>query len=162
MDSRHSRIFGRLLVQDSQGRIKPVNSLAYEFLHTLGGGRRPLSLKPDQMALGLFVNPDAWKHIPMIPVKDPMIRNVLGVFVKDNKAAYLDFFNAGNGSYKLASQVHMAREKPPNKQDALDEELIRLDWLLHECSRMFRGTVFQIFPMPGDTAKQWLTYRDVM
>jgi len=69
-DKENAKKFGELIVQDSKGRMKPMNTLATEILakinrnSTLQIGKN--SLNADQVILGMMIRPDIYRNIRLI------------------------------------------------------------------------------------------------
>ncbi|QTD39165.1 cytochrome c biogenesis protein ResB [Polaribacter batillariae] len=76
IDKQHADLFGRLMVQDLDGRIKPINTLASEFLRKLT--RKPyfefskegqtVTLNANQTFLAMQAAANVWQYIPLIKV----------------------------------------------------------------------------------------------
>lgn len=115
---------GQLWVQDKGGRIKPLNSLHQEIMVKLVKHNSFKGFNPDQMLLGMFTHPAEWQRVPLITVKHPHLKELLGVSGK--KAAFSDFFLADR-SYKIKEMVDAAYRKNPANRDKLEQELIKVD-----------------------------------
>ena len=160
LDRAHCRKFAFLVVQDD-GRMKPVDTVFREFLRETDT-TVPAGLKKDQMALDLFINADAWQHVPMIPVRDPMIRNLLGLIHKKDRAAYLDFFDRKTGDYKLAERLVQAHRTSAGDRDRMDRDLLRIDERVRSLDHMLAGSRFRIFPKTNDPDQRWYSYYETM
>ena len=74
VDEQHAEMFGRLMVQDLDGRIKPMNTLASEFLRKLS--RKPyfrftqngeqVKFSANQAFLAMQAASNIWQYIPLI------------------------------------------------------------------------------------------------
>ena len=97
----HAAEFGELLVQDLDGRIKPINSLSSEFIRKItrkpyyqyeyAGGE--IRMTSDQALLSIISDPISWQHIPIIYVharKGAGIAALIGI-EKGEKASFADF-----------------------------------------------------------------------
>ncbi|UCE92999.1 MAG: cytochrome c biogenesis protein ResB, partial [Flavobacteriaceae bacterium] len=68
----HAKLFGKLMVQDLDGRIKPLNTLASEFLRKVS--RRPyykgrnFRMDANQVFLAIHLSPGSWFNIPLIKI----------------------------------------------------------------------------------------------
>jgi cytochrome c-type biogenesis protein CcsB len=58
LDGTNSRLFGMLAVQDAQGRIKPVHSLAKELIRSESRLKAMPDLDPNRLALWMFAFPE--------------------------------------------------------------------------------------------------------
>lgn len=152
----HAKEFGRLLVQDSGGRIKPVETMAFELLNKIHGKDSFNGLHPDQVLLGMIVNPDAWEKIKIIKVAHPELKSKLGLGKDEKYAAFIDFFSRESASpYKLSYDIESAIQKKPAEQDKLDKEVIKVDERLNISYMVYTGAMLNIFPLPNDKNKKW-------
>jgi cytochrome c-type biogenesis protein CcsB len=71
LDSGHGRRFGLVAVQDNQGRIKPIHSLAVELMRKEKGLKTFYGKDAGRLALGLFVYPDDAKAGGLPPELQP-------------------------------------------------------------------------------------------
>lgn len=152
----HARKFGRLLVQDGGGRIKPVETMAFELLNKIYGKDSFSGLHPSQVLLGMIVNPDAWEKIKLIKVSDPKLREKLGLVDGEKYAAFIDFFSKENDPpYKLSYDIESAMQKKPAEQDRYDKDVIKVDERLNISYMIYTGSILNIFPMPNDKNRKW-------
>ncbi len=156
ISKEHAALFGKLLVQDMNGRIKPINTLSSELLRKISGKQNIQGYNPDQVLLGMLVNPAKWQSVPMIKIKNRGIRELLGI--DSEHASFLDFFNLSSKSnYILSKYVGNAFRKKPAERNKLDKEFIKVDEKFNICYMAYSGSFLKVFPIPGDEKKQWLT-----
>jgi len=146
--------FGRLIVQSHDGRIKPVNTLSSELLRKIAWKTKFHGLTPDQVFLGMISDPYAWQTVPMIKVKHPELKKILGT--EGKYASYLDFIDMQTGNYKLRNYVSMAYNKKPSEQGTLDKEVIKADERMNICFMVYRGDFLNILPDPTDPYAKWM------
>jgi len=154
IDKRQSGKFGKLLVQDNGGRIKPLNTLSSEILRKIVRKEIYEGQNADQVILGMIVYPEIWQREPIIRLGHPEIEKILGV--KTNYATFVDFFSKnGNNAYTLRSYVADAYRKKPDQRSKLDNELIRTDERVNICYLIYSGMELKIFPDPADSMHKW-------
>ncbi|MFW5990239.1 MAG: cytochrome c biogenesis protein CcsA, partial [Campylobacterales bacterium] len=156
----HSKKLGKLLVQDVGGRVKPIETLAFEMVNKVHQDSSFHGLHPTQVLLGMLVRPDAWEKVKFISVKHPELREVLGLKESQKYAAFIDFFNTdghGGGVYKIADILEKANQKRPAYQSKLDKEAIKADERLNITYMVYTGSILSIYPLPGDKAKKWFS-----
>lgn len=159
VSSDHAARFGRILMQDHKGRLKPMNTYASEILRKIARKESLLGLSAEQVVLGMAVNPEDWYDVPMLKIgKHEEIRNLLKI--SGDMASYSDFFGQ-NGEYKLKEAVRGAYNMPPRDRGVLEKELVKLDEKVNICSMVYSGRFLKVFPMPGDTSNTWLSPIDV-
>ncbi|HLO58807.1 MAG TPA: cytochrome c biogenesis protein CcsA [Bacteroidales bacterium] len=153
----HARLFGRMLVQDNDGRIEPLNTLSSQVLRKLYRSDRYKGMNADQVFLGMMSDPMTWQYEPLIRVSNKEIREMVGV---DKKYfSFFDFFR--DDRYVLEASVAEAFRKKPSLRSKTDNELIRLDEKINICYLVFSGGLLKIFPVPGDSSQTWYTYQSV-
>lgn len=153
IDKAHADAFGQILMQDYQGRFKPMNTFASEVLRKLAKKETLYGQSAEQIILGMAANPKEWYNIPLIKLgKHEEIRNILGV--EGSMAKFNDFFDQ-NGAYKLREAVNGAYNTPQRDRSVFEKELIKIDEKLNICSMVFSGRFMRVFPVPGDTTHSW-------
>ena len=83
----HANKFGELVIQDSGGRMKPINTFSSELLRKVSKSDTYKDLNSDQVLLSILRNPLAWYSEPIIYIKrgNDSIRRMLGI---DEKQKY--------------------------------------------------------------------------
>ena len=158
-DVKHSREFGKLLVQDQGGRMKPLSTLAGEVLRKLNRSNSFNGQTPEQVYLGMSAFPDHWQHIPIITIKNPDLKAMLGV--RGDLAAFVDFFDHQSGSrYKLSGLVQDAFALKPSQRSALQKEIIKADEKVNVLYMVFSGHMARIFPVPNHPDNRWLSMNE--
>ena len=145
VDASLAKQFGSLWVQDNGGRIKPLNSLHQEIVVKLVKHNSFKGLSSDQVILGLLTAPAQWQAVPLITVKDPQLKTILGVIGK--KAAFRDFFTP-EGEYKIHQWVDGAYQQSPSARNKLEQELIKVDEQVNVFYMAQHGVLHCLFPSP--------------
>jgi cytochrome c-type biogenesis protein CcsB len=149
----HAASFGELLVQDRDGRMKPVNTLSSEILRKIYRKDNILGLNSDQAFLGMISNPSYWQSVPMIKVTDKELKRLIGV---DGKyAAFNDFLDQGMGYYLLSEHVNAALNKKPVERTSFDKDVIKVDERVNIFYMAISGDFLNIFPEPGHPNNKW-------
>ncbi len=152
VDAALAEQFGSLWVQGNGGRIKPLNSLHQEIVVKLVKHNSFKGLSSDQVILGMLTAPVQWQSVPIITVKDPQIKSVLGITGK--KAAFRDFFTADH-QYKIHQLVDGAYRKNPPSRDKLEQELIKVDEQVNVFYMAQSGIMHRVFPSPMALHLPW-------
>ena len=105
----HSNKFGELVIQDTGGRMKPINTFSSELLRKVSKSDTYKGLNSDQVLLSILRNPLAWYSEPIIYIKrgNDSIRRMLGIDEKQKYAAFMDFFDE-QGNYKISTNLENA------------------------------------------------------
>jgi cytochrome c-type biogenesis protein CcsB len=156
IERQQAEKFGRLLIQDPKGRIKPINTLSSELIRKISRENTILEQTSDQVLLGMLIYPEFWQKVPMIRISDPDIRKIL--HITDSYASFNNFIDSTvNQSYVLSAYVTDAFNKKPVSRSKFDNEIIRLDERVNLCYLVYSGQFLRIFPKPGDENKTWYT-----
>ena len=165
IDQEHTNKFEKLQVQDFQGRIKPIQTLALDLNRKLTGksdfkyfnaqGKKE-KLNATQVFLGMHYRSDAWQLIPCIKV-DKETKDTIAKIIPVNKEGYAkpaQFYDF-NRQYKLKKLVDDAYAKAEGKRGTLDKNIIKLDERVNIIFAIFSGQFLRIFPNQLDGNNKW-------
>jgi cytochrome c-type biogenesis protein CcsB len=165
-DAAHAEQFGRLVVQDSGGRMKPMHTLSTQILAkihrdaTLRIGA--YKLDANQVILGMMIRPDIYRDVKMIMTKSPEINELIGV-PKDTKyVAFSEFFEDPDTmqGYKLGQVAEEASRKAPKNRNTFDKTVLKIDERVNITYMVFTGALIKIWPKPNDLANTWFATID--
>ena len=160
----HASLFSELQVQDFQGRIKPIHTLALDLLRKLYGKNsfkytdsfgKKQSLSPTQVFLGMQFKPDSWQLIPFIKVEKTTRDTIASYMTIENDYAKPASFFDFQGNYLLKQIVADAYAKAEGKRNTLDKNIIKLDERLNITWAIFSGQFLKIFPNLSDADNTW-------
>ncbi len=151
---KHARDFGALLVQDREGRIKPINTMSSEILRKVYRKDKIGPLNSDQVFLGMLTNPAQWQVFPMIKVSDGELKSLIGISGK--YASFMDFLRP-DGSYKLSEIINRAYNKKPVERTAFDKDVIAVDERVNIVYMVYTGEFLNLFPKPEHENNKWYT-----
>jgi len=156
-DAAHADKFGHLIVQDSAGRMKPMDTLSHEILSKLNRSTTLLGLNANQVVMGMMLRPDAWREIAMIKTGDKEINKRIGLPEDAKVAAFSQFFEVPDEitGYKLGAAVEEATRKAPGKRDKFDKALLQIDERVNVAFMVYTGSLIQIWPKPNDQNNKW-------
>ncbi|GJM33589.1 MAG: hypothetical protein DHS20C18_25900 [Saprospiraceae bacterium] len=156
VDKTHAEKFGRLVIQDDGGRMKPLNTYTSELLRKVSKRDEYNGLNADQVFLSMLQFPKVWYNIPLIYLKrgNANIRTLIDIDLGQKYAPLASFFD-DKGRYKIAGQVVEAyRAAVPNQ---FQKDFIEADKRVNLMLRALGGQIFRIFPIPGDTIQnKWI------
>ncbi|MCF8367789.1 MAG: cytochrome c biogenesis protein CcsA [Bacteroidales bacterium] len=156
INKEHARAFGKLLVQDRDGRIKPVNTVASEVLRKLARKSSYKGMSPEQVFLGIMAYPQIWEEEKMIKVANDQLQDFLGVDGKYAAFSQIVDLN-GSGQYKLSEYVELAYAKKPSMQSKFDKEVMKVDERVNIFYMVYSGSFLTSFPIPNDPNHSWVT-----
>ncbi|RPD98759.1 cytochrome C biogenesis protein [Aureibaculum marinum] len=154
----HAEKFGSLIIQDANGRMKPVNTFTSELIRKVSKKDTYNGLDANQIAISMVTNPRIWMSVPFIYIKpaNTRVREIIGI-PEDQKYARLSDFFTTRGEYKLSVEVEKAyKKKIKNK---FEESILNIDGrvtLLYQA--VINGSIFKFFPLQGDPNNKWFSY----
>jgi len=159
VDRRIAAEFGKLLVQEKDGRIHPLNTLTDKILLKMCKKNRFNGMNSDQIILAMSANPDVWMKVPIIKIADKQIAGIVGLegkFATFNQI--VDFTLAE--PYKLGKLVQEAYARKASERTRLDHEIINVDERVNVAYMVFRGDFLKFFPKPGNDQHPWYAASD--
>lgn len=150
-NAEEAKEFGKIWVQGSEGRMKPVNTLSSEMLRKMFGKNNFEGMSPEQFWLSLLINPGDWATIRMFEVKESEIANMFQI--TGGKGSYSDFFS--KDQYLMGDLVNEALQKQPDQRNGMDKYVIKLDETLNVFYLGMTGQLLHIFPDPRDPKAKW-------
>lgn len=150
-NAAEAKAFGKIWVQGSEGRMKPVNTLSSEMLRKMFGKNKVGGMTPEQFWLSLLTHPEGWTELKIFDIKDREIANMFQI--SGSKGSYSDFFR--QDQYMMGDLVNAAMQKQPNQRNGLDKYVIKLDETFNVFYMGMTGQLLQIFPDPRDPKAKW-------
>ncbi|NNK71275.1 MAG: cytochrome C biogenesis protein, partial [Flavobacteriaceae bacterium] len=152
--------FGKLVIQDLDGRMKPVNTYASELLRKLTKYDAYDGHDANQVFLSMSESPFLWYNIPVIYLRNKKadsIRKLIGVSKEDKYATLSDFFT-NDGRYKLAPYLEDAyKAQVPN---AFQKEFKETDQRVNLLYNTIDGRSLKLFPVPDDENNLWISPKE--
>jgi len=180
VSKEHADKFGKLVIQDEGGRMKPINTFSSELLRKLSLKDSYLGYTSDQVLLSMMMNPAVWYNTEFIALdkkgQNDSIRKIIGVpsskefekptsflgklrknmgFSSGQKyVKATDFFDE-KGQYKLEPFLREATATTnPNKfQQDFKDANIRLSLL----NQALGQDIVKIFPLLDDENNKWIS-----
>ncbi len=161
-DLAHTLNFGKLAVQDHQGRMKPMDTVAHDVISKITGRSSLYNIEPTQMLLGMIMQPNIYQTVPMIKIGHKKIALDLGLDASTKFAKFEDFFSATDGSYKIFNAVTNSSQKKPLEKSQYDKELIKIDERVNVAFMAYQGSLLRIYPKPNDANNKWMAPMDAI
>ncbi len=152
--------FGRLVIQDDGGRMKPINTFSSELLRKVSKKDSYKDMNSDQAFLSMTQFPTYWFEIPLIAVtkENDSLHKIIGLKKGEKYASFRSFFDE-KGNYKLSPYLtDAAREKVKNN---FQKDFIEADKKINLLNSALSGRILKIFPIPYDKNNKWLSYLDL-
>ena len=155
-----SERFGHLVIQDADGRMKPVNTYASELLRKLSKKDHYKNYTANQVFLSMQESPQLWYNVPIIYLKTKKadtVRSIIGIPTNQKYAALVDFLDP-NLNYKLAPFLESAyRAQVPTAIEKIFKETDQRVSLLFN---NLEGDALRLFPIPEDPNNKWVSPRE--
>ncbi len=148
--------FGRLIIQDDGGRMKPVNTFSSELLRKVSKKDNYNGMNSDQVFLSMKQFPFAWIEFPLIYIKNgnDSIRKIIGARAEDKYVPFKSFFD-DKGNYKLSTYLDEAYKAViPNQ---FQKDFIETDKKVNLLNSALFGSIVKIYPVPGDKNNKWVS-----
>lgn len=156
----HASQFGRLVIQDEGGRMKPVNTFASELLRKVSKKDTYNNMNADQAFISMTQFPQVWYEVPIITLNrgNDSIRKLIGIGVEEKQASLINFFDE-RGNYKLKKQLDEAfKAAVPNQ---FQKDFIDIDKKVNLLYSALSGQILKIFPKPYDKNNKWVSYIEI-
>ena len=167
-NKEHSQEFGKLIIQDTKGRMKPIDTLSTEILAKI---HRSSSLKvgdkrltANQVILGMMIRPDIYKNIKLIKTGNKHLNIAIGAPKDAKYASFSQFFQDPQGmrGYKLLNLVEKASRKAPIDRSRFDNKVLKIDEKVNVVYMVFTGSILKIWPKPNDINNKWYATIDAL
>ncbi len=152
IDYEHAEKYGRLIIQDQQGRFQPVHTLATNILKKVSRKSTYNGQSAMQVFLGLHTNGLAWNLEPLIYVSGAEIRKKLNL--TSSRGALADFLTL-DFRYILFEDAEVARRKKPAERNQYDKDVLKTDERFNILYGVFTGLYLKILPLPNDINQNW-------
>ena len=153
----HAAKFGRLIIQDAGGRMKPINTFSSELLRKVSHENSYKGMNPDQVLLSMTKEGSVWIHVPMIYIKagNDSIRKIIGIDSQAKYAPFVAFFDKF-GNYKLAKYLEEAyKAANPNQ---FEKDFVETDKKINLMNDALSGSILKIFPIPNHANNKWVSF----
>lgn len=152
--------FGHLVIQDLDGRMKPVNTYGSELLRKISKLDHYEELDANQAFLSMQESPMLWWNVPIIHLKrmkSDTVRSVIGV-EDDVKYVTLSQFFTKEGFYKISEQLESAsRVQVPT---SIQKEFLEANQKVNLLYNTLEGSAIKIFPVPNDPNNTWISPKE--
>jgi cytochrome c-type biogenesis protein CcsB len=165
IDAGHAKKFGKLLVQDYEGRIKPMDTHTLDLLRKIYGHdkykiSKDESVSSNQWFLSMQIDPAYWADEPIFKVAAKAGEELLAE-TKANDEGYTTFMNLINpqtGQYILEKQYSQAFSKRAADQTNYDKEVIKLTEHFNIFNNIVYGYFTKVIPIQNDPAQSWTSW----
>ena len=147
-DKSVSEEFGKVLVQDQKGRTKPLFTLSNDILRKVTRENKFNGMTSMQVFLGMYLDFDSWKNVPLISISNKDLKSKLGI--RGKYASFSDLVDmSGTGNYKISADVENAYNKAPGQRSKLDKEVMKIDERVNIIFMIYKREFHEAFSAEG-------------
>jgi len=152
--------FGRIVIQDDGGRMKPINTFSSELLRKVSKRETYEGMNSDQVFISMTQFPPVWFEIPLIYLKsgNDSIRKIIGLKPKEKYATFRSFFDK-NWNYKLS--IYLDEAYKTNTPNQFQKDFIEADKKVNLMNSALSGNILKIFPIPKDKNNKWVSFLEI-
>jgi cytochrome c-type biogenesis protein CcsB len=151
----------RLIIQDYNGRMKPLDTLAREMVMKVAKRTKFEGRQPVDQYLSWALDAGYWWDKPLIKVKNPGLKKLLGVGEGVTHVSAASLFDA-QGQYKLADAVEEASRTPDRERSKTQRQLLTFNEQFELLYMTFQGSTLRLFPIPNDANHTWQGLRETL
>ncbi|ESU28657.1 Cytochrome c assembly protein [Flavobacterium limnosediminis JC2902] len=160
VSEEHASKFGRLIVQDQGGRMKPLNTFSSELLRKVSKSDSYKGMNSDQVFLSMTQFPQVWYNVPIIFIKkgNDSIHNMIGAEKGAKYVSLMKFFDE-KGNYKLSPYLDEAYKAPVPNQ--FQKDFMETDKKVNLLYSALSGQILKVFPIPFDKNNKWVSHLEL-
>ena len=156
----HADRFGHLLIQDYEGRIKPINTQSLDLLRKVYKKDKYHGLSADQWFIAVQLDPAYWANAPLIKVSDKG-GTELKRLTKANDEGYTSLMNLIDPTttrFVLDEQYNKSFSKKPAERSKFDDEVINVTERFNILDNTAKGYQLKIIPVENDPSERWTSW----
>lgn len=166
IDVKHADKFGHLMVQDFQGRIKPMDTHVLDLLRKIykkdkiSDKENNRIINAEQWFLSMQIDPAIWVRQPIIKVGSKG-GDALMQQTKADKYGYTTYENLidlRTGKYLFEEQYNEVFSKRQAEQSNYDKEVISLTERFNIFNNIVMGYYTKIIPVKNDLSETWTSW----
>ena len=157
-----ARKFGSLMIQDENGRMKPLNTYGSELIRKVSKQSYFKQFNSDQIIFSFIQFPENWLDIKLIKLKrgNDSIRSILDL-PRDQKFASLNDFYTQEKKLKLPLELVKKASKGFNPTK-FEKDILRAFEDQYLLGKALNGDVLRLFPIPYDSLNKWVSYHEFL
>ena len=156
----HADRFGRLVIQDEDGRMKPINTFASELLRKVSKADSFRGLDANQVFLSMLLNRQLWYNIDFFYIKkdNDSLHKILGVEKGLKRVRALDFLDK---EYNNKLNPYLVEAYSTNNPNQFQKEFKEVDTKMHLLERALSGSMLRVFPLKDSPNNKWISPLDI-
>lgn len=159
-DKKHIDKLEHLLIQDEQGRIKPLGTHALELLRKVYKKDDFHGISPVAWFMSLQQNPALWAQTPLIRIMEEKIgshwTSKLGSV--DGHTSLLNLVDHKTTQFKLNKEYNQAFAKKSSEKTEVDKEIINITERFTIVDNIAKGYYLRWIPLQNDLNETWTSW----
>jgi cytochrome c-type biogenesis protein CcsB len=147
-----------LIVQDFQGRMKPLDTLSREMVVKITKKIHFEEWESVDLYMSWISHPEYWFDYPLLAVRHPQVKELLGVDAATKHVSAFSLLDA-DGQYRLSEEIESALRTPDKNRSKYQRKLLSFDERFNLFYMTLQGRTLRIFPLPDDAKNTWLDIR---
>ena len=160
VDKVHADKFAHLVIQDEDGRMKPINTFASELLRKVSKADSFRGLDANQVFLSMLLNRQLWYNVDFFYIKkdNDSLHKILGVEKGLKRVRALDFLDK---DYQNKLEPYLREAYATNNPNQFQKEFKEVDMKIHLLERALSGSMLRIFPLRDTLNNKWIAPLDL-
>jgi len=157
----HADKFGHLLIQDIEGRIKPIDTQSLDILRKIYKKDNYHGLNSNQWFISIQLDPTLWANAPMIKVDKMNGGKELKALTKANDEGYTSLMNLIDPKttrFVLDKEYNDAFSRKPAERSKFDQEVINVTERFNILDNTAKGYQLKIIPVQNDPSERWTSW----
>lgn len=155
--SASSPSWDRIVVQDSRGRMEPMDSYCRELMRKIHHSESFEGMDAVECVMEMMAEPEHFYEVPFIYQKNSHIARKLG---QDGRYVSISQLFGEDGSYLLDEEAARAMVVPAHSRSTLEKDVLKLTEKLNLVYSIIEGSMLPVFPLEGDGASGWYSPGD--
>lgn len=159
-DKTHISKLEHLLVQDEQGRIKPLGTHALELLRKIYKKDNYAGLPAVAWFMSVSQNPYLWARASLIRVNDNIGTELSAKLKVDNTGhtSLLNLIDLKTGNFILTNEYQTAFRKKQSEQTKTEQEIIKVTERFSILDNLAKGYYLRMIPIKNDRNETWTSW----
>lgn len=156
----HADRFAHLVIQDEDGRMKPINTFASELLRKVSKADTFRGLDANQVFLSMLLNRQLWYNVDFFYIKkdNDSLHKILGVEKGLKRVRALDFLDQ---EYNNKLNPYLVEAYSTSNPNQFQKEFKEVDMKMHLLERALSGSMLRIFPLKDSPNNKWISPLDI-
>ena len=156
----HADRFAHLVIQDEDGRMKPINTFASELLRKVSKADTFRGLDANQVFLSMLLNRQLWYNVDFFYIKkdNDSLHKILGVEKGLKRVRALDFLDK---EYNNKLNPYLVEAYSTSNPNQFQKEFKEVDTKMHLLERALSGSMLRIFPLKDSPNNKWISPLDI-